>query len=141
MSDIAKGVRTLLAATTGVTSLTSTRIYYDGVLPQNPVYPAVTLVEVSAEHVGHLNGESGLVESRVQVDAWSEQPDTANSVHEAIRTKLAAYAGAAGTETIRRAYAENRRTESVPPSEGSANWLYRRSHDYRIFHLESLPTN
>lgn len=49
-----------------------TRIY-PLVIPQDPppVYPGITYQRITSDHVASLQGHSGLVDARVQIDVWA----------------------------------------------------------------------
>lgn len=77
-----------LLATAGVTGLVSTRIWW-GIRPQQEQgMPAIVLHRIGGAPAYHLSGDSGLTESRVQIDCWAETPDSAQAVRDAVRTAL-----------------------------------------------------
>ena len=55
----------------GLSALTSTRVY-PNVLPQNPTLPAIAYNIIDVVPVHSAGTSSGMAESRVQVDIWSE---------------------------------------------------------------------
>jgi hypothetical protein len=81
-------VRACLVANAEVAALVASRIYALK-LPQPPTLPAVTYQRISAQRDHTLSGPSGLVRSRVQIDAWGRTYSEAKSVADAVRRALA----------------------------------------------------
>ena len=136
MADIIKGLRTFLAATTSVTSLTGTRIYY-GQLPQDPEYPAIALNLIDANPAHHLTARSGLTRSLIQIDCHGDNHASAYEVGDAVRIATDHYTGAWGLETTRSAMVTGMRDLSEPPVNGSQRFNHVRSVDVVTYHTES----
>jgi hypothetical protein len=64
-------IRAILAATSAVTNITSTRIYV-GILPQSPTYPAITIQPITFDPDNAVAEENSLKRDRIQIDCWGE---------------------------------------------------------------------
>ena len=63
-------------------------------LPQNPMLPAVVYQRISGQRVQNLTRDTGGPQRvRVQITAWAEDVDTANSVAEQVRLAMEAATG------------------------------------------------
>ena len=80
-------IRAILAATTAVTTMVSTRIYA-GILPQNPTYPAITIQPITYDSSNTLKGSGNLQWDRLQIDAWGETYASTDGVYKAVITAL-----------------------------------------------------
>lgn len=85
--------RAYLIGWAGLAELIRDGVYW-GARPQGSPLPAVVLTLVSAPDDLTLNGPSGFVGARVQVDCWADSYLAARDVGDALR---AAAAGIAGT--------------------------------------------
>lgn len=82
-----------LLATTGITTLTGTRINWSR-RPQGEAIPvgkgSLVLHRIDGSPDYHLTGPSGLVESRVQADCWGLSYAAAKALARAVEAKLSA---------------------------------------------------
>ena len=92
MANIGKAVYTILSGASGVTAITSTRIYPDTV-PQNAAFPYAVFQVIGTQPTDTKEGVSKLDVVRVQVDCYSENYDTTDTLATAIRAALDRYAG------------------------------------------------
>lgn len=92
MANIGKAVYGLLSAATGVTNVTSTRIYPDTV-PQNAAFPYVVFQVIGTQPTDSKDGVSKLDVVRIQVDCYSTDYDTTDTLSTAVRAALDRYAG------------------------------------------------
>lgn len=74
---VEEAVATRVAALAAVVALAGARIYVEK-LPQAPVYPCVRVVLVDDIDSYHQRGINGLVEARVQVDAFAQEASGAD---------------------------------------------------------------
>lgn len=126
-----------LKAVAGVTSLVGTgdaaRIY-PNVLPQAPTYPAVSFFLVDSVRWHAMGADTGDVESRVQVDAWDEQPTGAIALGAAVRAGLSRFNGTVASVVVQDIYIEN---ELGLPEPGVATGgVFRQMQDFRVVHKE-----
>lgn len=78
-----------LLASTGVTALVSTRINWLR-RPQGEALPAIVLHRIDGAPDVHHAGASGLVVSRVQMDAWASTYWSAKAIARAVQTAITA---------------------------------------------------
>jgi hypothetical protein len=90
-------VYNILSTTAAITAITSTRIY-PLVAPQSADFPRITyqIIVDAPDHV--LSGASGLRESRVQIDCWTDDADydMAHTLADKVRVALDTFRGTAG---------------------------------------------
>lgn len=140
MSDVIKGFRTYLLTKSGVTNLVVARIYPD-ILPQKPTYPAIVLREISANPHQHLDGSSGMRETRIQVDCWDDDTIGAKAVREQVRlaTKPAT-AATWGTEAVKDIAHDNMDSRAEHRRDGSDLFDRVASIDLIVNHTETAPS-
>jgi hypothetical protein len=80
-------IRAILAVDNGVKALVAARIYC-GVLPQNPVYPALTIQPITHDPDNDLAGPSDLQWDRLQIDAWASTYAAAHALYKATMDAL-----------------------------------------------------
>lgn len=83
---------TRLAGFAGLLALVSTRIY-PLMLPQNPIYPAVTYSRVSGQRESAQQADTGVARVRFNVTAWAETYLAGKEVSEQARLALQRYRG------------------------------------------------
>jgi hypothetical protein len=120
-----------LLADAGVSSFAGTRIY-PIILPQNPLYPAITY-SIEDETFGETFDEAttDYVETQVQVDAWGNTYAEAKNLYLAIKASLANFTGMMGSTKVYRL-----RFESSVEVYESAVKAYRISSIFLITHKE-----
>lgn len=131
-----------LAADSTVTALVSTRIYR-GTAPQSASLPYVVMHEISKPHAHDLSGASGMAEPRLQIDAIAADPDTCESITEAIRDTIDGFRGTLGTSNttdVRRCWLVNELDDDFSPQDGGDTPIYRRIMDFSVAHTESAPS-
>ena len=92
MSRLEERIYSALAADAAVSALAGTRVY-PVILPQGATFPAVTFSAVGGNPNNTLEGQSNLLNTRVQFDSWGQSPATVKSLADAVE---AAIAGASG---------------------------------------------
>ena len=73
---------------------------YSALLPSNTGYPAVSFNMVSYQTEEDLQGPTGLIHCRVQVDAWGKASRDATLIRDIIRKALAGFRGQLGGATV-----------------------------------------
>lgn len=139
MADILTGVRTYLLTRSTVTALVGERIYPDEA-PQSVTAAHVLLSDVSSESYEHLNGCSGLAETRVQVSCRATTRQAANDLREAIRLVMQGRRGTYGACTVRACRVAGRASFYEPPQNKTDVGRYTRSIDFLITHFEAQPS-
>ncbi len=112
--------------------------------------PYVVLSTIVGDHQHHLEGASGLVFERIQVDAYAEDPDTLRALFDAIRNRLDGYRGTVtvpdsggetgGTLQIDACILIDERTDIDAPTEGKDLGTFRHRLDFRVSAAEPIPT-
>jgi len=75
-------IRAILAATSAVTAITSTRIYV-GILPQGATFPALTIQPITYNADNHLTDAGDLQWDRIQIDAWGTTYAATDALYQA----------------------------------------------------------
>lgn len=143
MSDVVESMIAFLLAEGAVTELIGDRIYPD-ILPQNPVYPAVTLSKVDTRHDHTLSNLAGLAHTRLQFDCYCEGLGSdrakANEVAEAIRaTGIVGVKGLTHGTDIRAVQLESgQRNYTEPPNDAQDQHRYVTNFDLLVSYTESI---
>lgn len=83
MADVVVSTRAYLLSHTAVSDIVGQRIYADK-LPQNAVLPAVVL-KIQSERLDHsLQGLSGIVATRIQVECYATTRITSNALADTV---------------------------------------------------------
>lgn len=98
---IAENLYAYLIAQPEITNIVSTRVY-PVILPQEPIYPAITYNDDDSNYVESFDGQTGLVQSVFQIDAWEKTYAGATTLATAINTALRNTSGAFGGIIIQR---------------------------------------
>ena len=139
MSSILDALYTRLSTTTGVTAEVSTRIYPSRA-PQGAARPYLTMHRVSMPHEHHMTGAAGLTRPRVQISAWADRADQAESAAEAVRVALQGFTGTVSTVKIRQCHLDSQRDAYDPPADSGDVGRHAVHNDYMIWHTESKPS-
>lgn len=91
---IEAALRNYLLSIPELTAQIGNRIY-PMVLPQPPVFPAVTYSKISSSNVRDLSGISFYL-TRIQFTCWSESYGQAKAIAESLRKPLECYKGTMG---------------------------------------------
>ncbi len=76
-----------LSATTAVTALVSTRIYPD-VLPDSPVYPAITYHQISGSSERGAIVDPVMLMSMMQITCWAKSRNQARAIADQVRKAM-----------------------------------------------------
>lgn len=122
-----------LLATAGVTALVGTRVY-PGVRTQGSSLPALVFNRISGARDYTMIEASGLVESRVQIDAWAEAYNAAKALAHAVREALSGIKGTFSGIEIDGVFLDSERDgfEVEAPDR-----LYRVSMDFNVWAVEA----
>jgi len=77
----------LLKADASVSALIADRIDPD-ILPENPIYPAITYSEIFPGAQYHLSGPSTLSNPQIQIDCWALTRDGAKDLAAKVKTAI-----------------------------------------------------
>lgn len=124
--EVLKAIKTRLNAYTALTDLVSNRIYHK-ILPQNPVYPAVTYYVVSNTYDWAMGSDTGLQHARVQVSAFGADDSVAADAATQVKAALKRWTGTAAGVTVQAIFMENEFDFYDPETE---DWQF--IHDYMV---------
>jgi hypothetical protein len=127
-----------------VSQVLGTRIYSEHALTQPDTPYAVTSL-ISSQHGRHMTAGDGLADARLQISVYGRTPAerdaAAHVLREALHGKPGGTIGTAERATvIKTASLERQRGDFVEPTDGSELGLYVRHLDFRIWHVETVPS-
>jgi hypothetical protein len=93
-----EALKDILRNNAGVAAITTK--CYPVKIPQSPVMPLMTYTLITDVPDVHLQGPSGLINARYQIEAWALTYSAAKALAKAIDTALAGYSGTSGTVKI-----------------------------------------
>ncbi len=128
---IADNLYTYLVAQAGITSIVSTRVY-PVILPQKPVYPAITYNDDDSNYTESFDGQTDHVQSIFQLDAWSKTYAGATTLGAAISAALKNKSGSFGGIIIQRCTVLS---GPITVYEDSVE-AYRQTYIFSIWHNE-----
>jgi len=118
----------ILLKSAGLTALVSTRIHW-GRAPQGSLFPYVVMQRIDGVRDYTMQGSSGYVASRVQIDVYSESYTGSKKVARAVITALSGRR----TATIQSIFLDSER--DLPAADaGEVTNLFRVSLDFMIHH-------
>jgi len=133
---IEEALRTYLLADANISSLVSTRIYYQ-YLPQNPVYPLIRYQVISDESLYSNDGDIGLDRPRIQFDSDSDDSEQCIALAGLIRKRLSGFRGAISGKQVQGIFRDNVRDDDEVLADGITK-IYRRLQDFFVWHVEEL---
>ena len=117
-------------------------VYPVGSLPKATRKRYVTYQRISAQHHRHLNGGSGVVSQRWQIDCWAQTMTDVELMGDAIRVSLdnrTTAIGSGGDVTeIDAAFLEDDSEEFTAPTDSSQIGHARVRMDFMIWHPETV---
>lgn len=123
-----------LLADAALAGLVATRITWQS-RPQGEALPAVTLQRVSGARDYHMQGPSGLVQSRVQVDCWGATYASALAVSRAVRSLLSGIRTETGGIELQGAFIDGERHD-FEKDGNAAQAFHRVMIDFQVWHSE-----
>jgi len=118
MTCMPEDLRTLVTATTPLSTLIGTRCHYNHV-PESSAKPFVWFRVASDTEERTLDGVGGLHEALVDMECNASTETSAQSVADALKAKLDGYKGAMGNETAQAAFLRDKDDDYVPYSNAS----------------------
>lgn len=92
LADIRPGLRTLLLSNSDIATMIGARIY-PIILPQGVRENSIVYNRVSDIESYHFTGPSGLIVTRMQIDAWSPTIDGASALADLIKDCVSGFKG------------------------------------------------
>jgi hypothetical protein len=99
MIDVRIALRAILLADPAVAAACGGRIY-PAVLPQGVTAPSIVQNLITEDISYHMQGDSGLMVSRTQLDSWAVNPDDAVKLGNAVFDRLSGFKDAAFPYTV-----------------------------------------
>jgi len=125
-----------LLADTAIAGIVSTRLHWS-TLPQGVVMPALLLTRVSGRRDNHMLGASGLVESRVQFDAYADTYTEMVALSKAVRDALSGAAFTQGSIKFQGCFLESERHSFEKPPNSSTE-QHRGLMDFTLWHADPV---
>lgn len=134
MKDVRKAIRAFLLADAPIVAVVVNRVYALKI-PQGITSPSIVQTRISGPGDYHLQGPSGLISLRVQLDAWAGTADAAASLANLVKDRLDGYRGTMGTGgdavTVHGVFVADLREDYDDEAQ-----LYRSGRDFFIHHLD-----
>lgn len=138
--DFRQAINAWLRSLSALTAVVSTRIYKQDP-SQLALYPCLA-VEMPERRYGHnLAGADGTSDATVKFTAYSLYESSAVAAIEAIRNSLDGFRGSQSGVAILRCFLDDEEDATVPPPDGSDQWIYAPSVTYIIRHRVPAPTS
>lgn len=142
MKDIRNALRALLIGDDdidGVITASEISRIYPVVLPQGIILPSIVYNLITEGTDYHMQGPSGLIQARYQIDCWAQTQDAAVSLANLVKDKLSGFRGLVpfGSESpqeeiiIRGVFHDQGRDDYDPVAK-----LFRRQCDYLIWYAD-----
>lgn len=122
----------------GVTALVGDRIY-EGVVPQEQAYPAISFNEIDEISSYTLTDTVRQVESRVQVSVWATSGVERRQVSEAVKYALDGYRGRSHGKAVQSCFILNNVNVTDLSPGNEPRKLYGKHIDFEITHLTRKP--
>lgn len=139
IKDIRAPLRAFLLADTALSQAVGSKRVYPIVLPQGERQASIVYTRISAQGDHHTEGASGLMQTRLQVDAWAPSADGAAALAGLVKARLDGYRGpmvapgpSGGTVDVQGVFFDSEREDYQPDIE-----MYRVSRDFLIWYEES----
>ena len=126
-----EALRTFLLAGTDLAALVGTRVHWVR-SPQAAASPRIVLYRISGLRDMHMQGPSGLIASRVQVDCIGASYGSAKTVARAAEARLSGFSGSAGGITFQGCFLIGERDDFEDTD--TPDKLFRTSLDFNIWH-------
>lgn len=135
MKDLRPALRAFLLSDAAIASVVDGARVYPQRIPQGETRESIVYTRVSGEGDYTMQGPSGFVRPRFQVDAWASTADAATALANLIKDRLDGYRGVMGegadAVTVHGVFVADEREDF----DEAAN-LHRSGRDYFIHHIE-----
>lgn len=98
-TTIETAIYSILVQDATINGLVSTRIY-PNLIPQGKAMPAITYQQISGVRDAVMDGPTGLVAARFQINCWAKKYNDAKELTEAVRKELDGYSGTVNSRKI-----------------------------------------
>lgn len=133
---IETALRDALLADATVGALVGGKRVYPVVLPQAPVYPAISYQMISGQSHYGLSGPSRLASPRVQVDCYAESFDAVMDLRSAVIACLGGYRAVISGVTVHGAFKISEADFFEGELTATGGRIWRKSLDFNIWFKE-----
>ena len=130
MADVATAICTRLAAHAGTAALIGTRVWLSR-LPDDPTYPALVVLKISATRTPLMGDDADKVSARVQVSSWAETRAGVYALAEQVRDALQRWGGTAAGVTVVQVFLDN---QVEPFEDDIRQWHFPQ--DFTVWYTE-----
>ena len=132
---ILKAIHSLLANNTSITDLVSTRIY-PMVRDQEDSLPAITYQSISGVRSYDLTGPNGLVDGRIQINCFADDPLEAGELAAVVRAALHGHRGGAAGVHIELMLLDDQGDLPYIDPENEAQNVFAKMMDFYVLYKE-----
>jgi hypothetical protein len=134
MKDIRPALREFLLGDAAITTVVGTRVFPIKI-PQGVTAASIVYTRISGDGDYTMQGPSGFVSPRIQIDAWAGSADAAANLANLVKDRLDGYRGVMGSGggaiTVHGVFIADQREDYDDAAQ-----LHRSGRDYFIHHLE-----
>ena len=117
------GLVALLTGESTINSIVGSRVYVNSVL-QPATLPYILITQTGSEENQTIDGTSGLRFVDFDIDCKADRSVESADLGKAVRTFIADYSGAAGSQTIKAVLLHDESTQHEPPTDGKGSGTY-----------------
>lgn len=142
MAVLEENLYTYLQTKAAVTALVSTRVYPDAA-PQTATLPFLVYTRISTvrEHkFGSAGTETGLTQSRIQIDCYASTYSGVSALSEQVRLALSGFRGTFGSGFANRISLVDENDLPADPDYGEQIGVRRKTLDFMVWHQETKAT-
>lgn len=131
--SIVGDLTTYLRASTAITALVSTRIHHNTV-PQDSSRSYVWFRRSGENEQLTMDGVGELVETDVDLECWTESISAADTLADAVKTRLHGYRGTMGTATVQGMFVTSKDDDYIPRGTFTDSGAHAVSLGVKIWH-------
>ena len=135
IKDIRPALRAFLLADVSILAVVGPRVF-PAVMPQGITAPSLVYNRVSGLGDHHMQGASGYVQARMQVAAWSQALDDAETLANLVKARLDGWRGTMATGSGAVRVMGVFYLQENPPNYDAARRLHGVGRDYMIHYAE-----
>lgn len=133
MTTMPEDLRTFITGSTGVSSLVSTRVHYNH-LPADSSYPHVWFRVASDDEELTMDGVGGIHEADCDLECAGLTEASAQSVSDAIKSRLHGYKGTIGNISAKAIFLSNKDDDYDPFSDQGDDGAHVISHNVKVWY-------
>lgn len=133
MTTMPQDLRTLIIGTTAVTGLISTRCHYNHI-PEHSTMPHVWFRVSRDDEPLTMDGVGGMHEADVDLECAGVTEDSAQSVADAIKSRLHGFAGPMGNVSAKGVFVSNKDDNYLPFSNQSDEGVHVIAYNVNVWY-------